>query len=138
MFFALNVLSAVASLAPQLPNINYSHAPTTVVVFTASTCPCSQAHEPELQKLRALHPDYQFVELKDADLKTADAFGALKTPHAYVIDSEGKILYSGGITDRSAPGLAHHFYLRDVLAAIHNNKEIPWKRTRTLGCLIRR
>lgn len=130
--------AALATLAPHLPHVHYPDAPATIVIFTGSTCPCSAAHESEVQKLRALHPDMRFVELQDADVKTADAFGALKTPHAYVIDPKGEILYSGGITDRSAPGLAHQFFLRDVLAAIQNHKEIPWKKTRTLGCLIRR
>ena len=88
----------------------------TVVVFLSARCPCSMSHEDSLKKLQTKYgSDCQFVAihsnadesaecsqahfgsnalsfpvLQDTSANFADAFGALKTPHAFVVNSRAK------------------------------------------------
>jgi hypothetical protein len=68
----------------------------------------------------------------------ADQFGALKTPHAFLVDASGTVLFSGGIDDSKDPKKAKRRYLADALAAAVEGREPPTKEARTLGCVINR
>jgi hypothetical protein len=68
----------------------------------------------------------------------ADGYGALKTPHAFLVDSRGKVLFSGGIDDSKDPKKAKHHYLADALAAVVEGRDPPVREARTLGCVIKR
>ncbi len=135
----------------------------TVVVFLSATCPCSDSHIPYLKKLKAEFPQIAFVGIHsnmDEDAKTtenyfktvnlpftviqddkaklADTFKAYKTPHAFIISKDQKILYEGGVTSSAKAHEASHFYLRDALQDLTHGKEIKVKEVRTLGCMISR
>ncbi len=137
----------------------------TVVVFVSALCPCSAAHE---EALRSLAKDFQpsgfrfigihsnqnesiektrehFQEAKlgfpivhDRGAAIADQLGALKTPHAFVLNSDGKILYQGGVDDSHEAATAKKHHLRDALLALRQGKPVPVARTRALGCMISR
>lgn len=137
---------------------------TTVVVFLSSKCPCSMAHEEILNRLSTQYKgkgfdfvgvhsnsDESLEELKD-HLKRrglsfpvlhdprsewADRFGALKTPHVFVLRL-GQILYEGGVDDSQFPQNAKRHYLAEVLDAVHRGIPLETTQTRTLGCRIRR
>ena len=137
----------------------------TVIVFLSATCPCSRSHEPILAEMAAryqsqgvlffaVHANTNeplvmtqahfresklgFSVLEDTDARLADVLGALKTPHAFVIDPKGKILYHGGIDDSQAAEGAKKKYLDEVLTALLDKRELPYEVTRTLGCVIQR
>ncbi len=137
----------------------------TVLVFLSAQCPCSASHEPALSELHkkfsssgfeffAIHSNVTesaelteqhfkkvqlpFKVLKDSDQKLADILGALKTPHVFVIDPKGQILYQGGVDESRVQALAQKHYLQEALQAIVDKKEISNKSTRTLGCVIAR
>jgi|LNFM01.1.fsa_nt_gb peroxiredoxin len=44
----------------------------------------------------------QHAMLQDPDGRTGRAYGAMMTPHTYVIDPTGKLIYSGAIDDQRA------------------------------------
>jgi hypothetical protein len=48
---------------------------------------------------RASERKFSFPYLKDEESAVAKAFGAVCTPHAFVVDSEIRVLYSGRIDD---------------------------------------
>lgn len=137
----------------------------TVVVFLSAKCPCSASHEVELKSLYEAYSNkgFQFVgvhsnhdenlefsraHFKDSSLpfpivedvsnQIADAFGALKTPHVFIIGKNREVLYQGGVDDSNNHANAKTFYLRNTLAALLEGKEAPLKETRTLGCVIQR
>ena len=137
----------------------------TVVVFLSAKCPCSASHE---QSLRKLATDYAaagfrfvgvnsnadesevlakehfarsalpFPVLRDTGAKLADAFGAYKTPHAFVVSAQGAVLFQGGVDDSHDAALAQKPYLREALEAISHDREPPRKEVRSLGCVIKR
>jgi peroxiredoxin len=135
----------------------------TVLVFLSARCPCSQAHEAALAQLAKDFPDFTvlgvhanqdepateaqahfreaalpFPILEDREAKLADRFGALKTPHAYVLSPKDEVVFQGGVDDSHVAATAQRSYLREALAAIREDRKPPLARARTLGCIIRR
>jgi alkyl hydroperoxide reductase subunit AhpC len=137
----------------------------TVLVFLSAVCPCSASHEPVLKKLSeefgsanfrfiGIHSNsdediwvaqehfrkagISFPVIQDAGAKLADAFGALKTPHVFVLGTKGDVLYQGGVDDSSDAARAKKPYLRDALASIQAGKAPSVRETRSLGCAIKR
>ncbi len=76
----------------------------------------------------------------DPDGKVGSLYGAQTTPHMYVIDAKGTLVYKGGIDSipsyraDSLPKAVN--YVRETLAAIAANKPVPNPSTRAYGCTI--
>lgn len=88
---------------------------------------------------RAEKYDYKMNVLYDSHHKVADAFGAKFTPHVFLFDKEGKLVYIGAIDDSvQSSKKVKEEYLIDALKAIKEGKEIPKAETRALGCSIKR
>jgi hypothetical protein len=134
-----------------------------VVVFLSSKCPCSNSHLNELKDLAKQYPQFNFVGvhsnlderrdisqmyfqnaalpfpvIEDHELELANELHALKTPHAFVVAANGKILYQGGVTDSRDAGSADRHYLRDALDEISHDRPVETPQARTLGCIISR
>jgi hypothetical protein len=135
----------------------------TVVVFLSASCPCSDSHIPYLKKIKLEFPQITFIAIhsnmdedektteayfkavnlpfdviQDVEARLADQFQAYKTPHAFIISKEGKVLYEGGVTSSAKAHQASHFYLRDALTDLTSGRPIKTKEVRTLGCMIAR
>lgn len=135
----------------------------TVVIFLSKDCPCSQGNLDYLNQLSLEFKEMRFIgihskkksttnEIKtylqdkklnfdiynDFDLKIADQFKALKTPHAFIVSTEGMVIYNGGITNTTFAKNAKEFYLKDALLNVQNHKLPAKAETRTLGCFIER
>ena len=81
---------------------------------------------------------YSFPYVLDKNAKLAKAFGATKTPHVYLFNSDNKLFYKGAIDDnaKSAKKVKNN-YLKDALTALGSNKEIKVSSTKALGCSIK-
>ncbi len=136
----------------------------TAVVFLSASCPCSGSHEPKLKNLASefrsrgiqfvgVHANADesetegkahfrssalgFPVVRD-EANLANAFGALKTPHVFLVNKTGEVVYSGGVDDSKDPSRARNEYLKDALAAITADRLPNPAMTRTLGCIIKR
>lgn len=134
-----------------------------VVVFLSSQCPCSNSHINELKSLVTDYPQFQFVGvhsnhdetvesariyftqaalpfpvIQDSDLKLADRFKALKTPHSFVLRPDGSIAFQGGVSSSHEFAQAEHKWLREALQDIKQDKKVRTASARTLGCAISR
>jgi peroxiredoxin len=137
----------------------------TVVVFLSARCPCSASHELALKELAreyeakgfrfvGIHSNADEAEeltrkhfaeaglpfpvLADGQSRLADAFGALKTPHAYLLSPKGEILFQGGVDDSHIAAASRQPYLRNALAAVAAGRAPDPAEVRTLGCAIKR
>jgi thioredoxin-related protein len=134
-----------------------------VVVFLSAKCPCSDSHVVEIKSLHKDYPEFSFVVvnsntdetdelaqqyfkrvgfefpvIKDKSLELADRYKAFKTPHAFVMNKDGKVLYQGGVSSSRQFATADRKYLREALANIHDDKSVAMEEGRTLGCVITR
>jgi hypothetical protein len=134
-----------------------------VFVFLSKDCPCSRGNLSYIQNLSQTYPDFRFIGihskrgtnlaevkeyladkdfkievLNDSQLEIASLFKALKTPHAFIVDQKGDVLYNGGITNSTFPKNAKEFFLKNALEDLKNNRKIARAETKTLGCFIMR
>lgn len=132
-----------------------------VVIFMSAKCPCSNTHIEVIKKSAQQFKDFQFVivhsnsdeskseaeiyfkkanfdfpVLQDDKGQWADSFKAFKTPHAFVLDQTGKILYQGGVTNSSNAASASQNFLNEALQNISDKKPVAIASGRTLGCMI--
>jgi peroxiredoxin len=137
-------------------------AKTYAIVFLSAVCPCSNSHLTELKNLAKEYPNVEvigvhsnldeslekaeayfgahelnFPVIQDKDNALADALGAFKTPHSYVV-SAGKIVYRGGVSDHQTYAPDARKYLREALEDLKQNRPVKTATTRTLGCAIPR
>ena len=84
---------------------------------------------------------YTFPYLFDETQEVAKAFGAQKTPHAYVVKKGSKSMtveYIGAIDNNSRNEEAvSKFYVEDAVNAILSGKPVPTTETKAIGCGIK-
>lgn len=90
-------------------------------------------------KARSEEIGYTFPYALDKDYKLADAYGATRTPHVYLMDKNNTLVFVGAIDDnsRSAADVEEH-YLADAIAELAAGKELSRSHTRAIGCTIKR
>jgi peroxiredoxin len=92
----------------------------------------------EQMRSRAKEKGYAFPYVVDATSDVARAFGASKTPEAYLFDAQGKLVYTGTIDDNARDaGAVTAAYLKDALEAVATGKPVPLAMTKALGCSIK-
>ena len=136
----------------------------TVVLFLSTKCPCSRSHFPHFIDLANKFKDFNFVAVHsnedeslkkledyykeipqrlfnvyyDYDGKLAEMFGAVKTPHSFIISPKGELLYHGGCSDASNFQKSNKKFLAAALEQINQGKKPEKNYARALGCYIRR
>lgn len=92
----------------------------------------------EDMKERANQMDYEFYYALDENSKLAEAFGATRTPHVFLFNSDMELVYRGAIDDnaRSAENVEKP-YLRNAINELGDGKEISVKTSKSLGCTIK-
>ncbi|HTY59739.1 MAG TPA: thioredoxin family protein, partial [Bacteroidota bacterium] len=79
--------------------------------------------------------------LVDPDGTVGRLYGAKTTPHMFIIDPKGVLIYEGGIdnipsTDTEDIARATN-YVKEVMAAAWDGKPLPVKATRSYGCSVK-
>lgn len=79
--------------------------------------------------------------LMDADGKVGRAYGARTTPHMYIVDPAGKLVYAGGIDDKATANPADipraTNYVKAALNESLAGKPVSQASTRPYGCSIK-
>ncbi len=132
----------------------------TVLIFLSPLCPCSDSHTETIKNLVSKYKDFRFVGVfsgdetgefreyfkmkdfnipifKDNKYAFADELGALATPHAFVINNKGDVIYKGGVTSSSKATKNSEQWLASALDQARAKKQISPSETRVLGCPIR-
>jgi thiol-disulfide isomerase/thioredoxin len=87
---------------------------------------------------RAREKGFRFPYVVDATSDVARAFGATRTPEAFLFDGKGRLVYHGAIDDSAKdPAAVESHYLRDALAAVASGREPAVRQTKALGCSIK-
>jgi glutathione peroxidase-family protein len=95
----------------------------------------------ENMKAVAKSKGYSFDYMQDENQDVARAFGATRTPSAYIVKREGErftMQYIGAIDDNSqdANGVTKH-YIEDALNNLLSGKPVVTNFTKTVGCAIK-
>lgn len=91
----------------------------------------------EMQK-RAKKLGARFPYVVDASSDVARAFGATRTPEAFLFDAKGKLVYHGTIDDNARDAKAvKERWLYDAVTAVSAGKPVAEAQTKALGCTIK-
>lgn len=137
-------------------------AKATVVCFTCNQCPVSVAYEDRFieftkkykekgvqfiainvnytedlsaMKERSEEKGFNFPYAFDASGDSARAYGATKTPHLFVVDSNGKIAYVGAFDDSMTKPIKG--YVADAVDAVLKGEAPKTTSTNAVGCGIK-
>ena len=142
---------------------DYKDAKLVVVVFTCNHCPVAKAYQDRLialqkqyeskgvqlvavnvntipddqlepMKARAKEAGFNFPYLYDASQKMGHDYGALVTPHVFLLDKDRKVSYIGAVDDNMQPDKVKDSYLRDALDALLAGAKPPHEQTKAVGC----
>ncbi len=144
---------------------DYGEAKAVAVVFTCNNCPVAVAYQDRLMKIASDYADqgvvlvainvnkgedleamkqradekgFNFPYLLDESQRSARAYGATCTPHAFLLDKERKIAYMGAIDDNWQSGEeAKTHYLRDAIDAVLEGKTAEVTEAKQVGCAIK-
>ncbi len=82
---------------------------------------------------------YKFSYAVDKNNELADAFGANRTPECFLFDKQGKLVYHGAIDDNPQDaGSVQREHLKLAIDELVSGKNITMKKTRSVGCSIKR
>ena len=87
---------------------------------------------------RAQERGFEFPYVVDASSDVAAAFGATRTPEAFLFDGGGRLVYHGAIDDNARnPEGVEDRYLTDALDALIAGESVRQRSTKALGCSIK-
>jgi peroxiredoxin len=138
---------------PGCPFVRYSHADGPLrdlaarhaaegVVWLAinSSAKGKQGHGADLNREWREKWKMQYPILLDEKGSVGKAYGAMTTPHMFVIDARGSIVYRGALDNAplgKIPSEGHTLYLNDALAAARGGRPVEVAETKPYGCSVK-
>lgn len=117
---------------------DYSKKGIGVVLINANDPNVAKGDAYEDMQARAKERGMKVPYAVDDSSGIARAFGASKTPEAFLFDKGGKLVYHGTIDDNhKEPEKVAKRYLKDALEAVVAGKPVPTAETKSLGCTIK-
>ncbi len=137
----------------------------TVLIFISVQCPVSNGYNERMEKLaqdykakginviginsnatedaasvknHATEKHLTFTILKDAGNKVADRLGANRTPEAYLLDANNKLVYHGRIDNSQNPAQIESNDLRSAIDSLLAGKPVEKTEAKAFGCTIKR
>lgn len=102
-------------------------AAANVGVLFVNSNEATRAEGESLEDMRKRKQDkgYTFAYALDKDHKLADAYGATRTPHVYLMDKNNKLVFVGAIDDNSRNrDDVDAYYIKDALADLSAGRAI--------------
>ena len=90
-----------------------------------------------LMAARASEKHYPFPYAPDTTQTTARAYGARVTPHIFLLDAAGTLVYRGRVDDSLEEGKVKSSDFRAALDALVAGKQIPVAETKAFGCSVK-
>ena len=121
----------------RLKEITNDYSKRDVIVLAIDS---NSNETPDQIKAVAQKREVPYPILVDSDNKVADQFGAITTPHVFVIDPKGKLAYEGAVDDQgwSEDNPVKIRYVREALDAVLAGSDVPHPQTKTVGCTVKR
>lgn len=92
----------------------------------------------DAMQTRAKDVGMKFPYVVDATSGIAKAFGAARTPEAFLFDKSGKLVYHGAVDDNGKEAdKVENPYLKNALDAVVAGQDVAVKETKSIGCGIK-
>lgn len=107
-----------------------------LVAINSNNAALSPPDTVEEMTRRALERRFNYPYVKDPDGVLARKFGAVCTPHAFLIDRSGAVVYSGRIDDSRLGDRITSRDLENAVGDLLSGREVGVPRTEPFGCSI--
>lgn len=108
------------------------------VVAINSNSPKNEKESYEAMQSRAEEKGFPFPYLVDEGQKVYPKFGAVRTPHVFLLDKALKVQYIGAIDDSAkSPEEVSVKYVENAIEALENGKKPNPNLTKAIGCPIK-
>jgi peroxiredoxin len=92
----------------------------------------------EAMQKRALEKSFPFVYLVDEGQKIYPQYGAVRTPHVFLLDAERRVQYIGAIDDNAKDASAVKTkYVEQAIAALERGEKPSPNLTKAIGCPVK-
>jgi peroxiredoxin len=138
LVFISNGCPTVRVYEDRLKDLQESYGPRGVqIVAINSNNPHLSPSDsyPEMVR-RSEDGGFNFPYLQDEDGSVARAYGAISTPHAFVLDRERRLSYRGRIDDSRDPSKITSHDLESALADVLEGRTVEAPDTAPFGCAI--
>lgn len=105
-----------------------------------SGAPGKQGHGADTNKQAATDWKLSHPVLLDEDGRVGHLYGAMTTPHMYVVDPNGVLVYRGGLDNAPmgrAEGQAPVKYVENALADVKAGRPVALAETKPYGCSVK-
>lgn len=138
LIFSCNGCPTVKAEEERMIEIQETYAPDGVqlVAINSNNAYLSPADTFAEMVRRAQEKRFNFPYLKDEDGSVAETFGAISTPHVFVVDSKRILRYKGRIDDARDPANATFSDLEHALEDVLAHRTVRVTETRPFGCAI--
>ena len=140
VIFTCNACPWVKAWETRIVDVGNTYAKRGVgVIAINANDPGVQAEDAyAVMQERAKQRGMAFPYVVDATSDLARAFGATRTPEAFLFDRKGKLVYHGAIDDNARePEKVTARWLRDALESAVAGKPVALRETKALGCAIK-
>ena len=87
---------------------------------------------------RAADKKFNFPYLRDETQEVATAYGAVRTPHVFLLDQARKVAYRGRIDDNiNDPSAVERHDLREAIDEVLQGKRVSVPSTESVGCSVK-
>ncbi|WP_299799558.1 thioredoxin family protein [uncultured Maribacter sp.] len=117
---------------------NYASRGYSVVTINPNVSEENERESYKAMQIRAKEKNFPYVYLADEDHSVFPKYGAVRTPHVFLLDKEMKVQYIGTIDDnaRSAED-ANVKYVENAIQALEEGKTPELNFTKAIGCPVK-
>jgi peroxiredoxin len=138
LLFTCNGCPTVRAFEPRLVRLQSELAAKGVqlVALNPNNPYLSPADTLDEMSRRARAAGYNFPYLKDVDAAVAGSYGAVCTPHAFLLDADRRLVYRGRIEDARDPARVTSRDLAAAIADVLAGRPVAVGETEPFGCSI--
>ena len=138
--FTCNHCPYALAYEDRIIELNKKYAPLgyPVVAINSNDKDVQPADSFDNMKKRVKEKSIQYSYLYDATQEIAQAYGATRTPHVFLLDNNRVVRYIGAIDDNSEDASAvKEKYVENAIEALRNGQDVVVKQTKAIGCGIK-
>ena len=110
-----------------------------VIAINPNVSPGNEREGLAAMQKRAEEKDFPYVYLADEGQTIFPQYGALRTPHVFLLDKDRKVQYIGTIDDNAQSAEAVKTkYVEDAIQAMQSGKTPTPNFTKAIGCPVKR
>ncbi|MBA6316001.1 thioredoxin family protein [Cellulophaga baltica] len=124
----------------RLISLHKEYAPKgySVVAINPNVSATNARESFEAMQKRAEEKNFPFVYLADTDQKIVPQYGALRTPHVFLLDAQLKVQYIGTIDDNAKNAKdVKVTYVENAIRALEQGERPNPNFTKSIGCPVK-